>query len=142
VVGAWTQVICVWDGTKGYLYENGVLTATSGATTFVPNSTAPFTIGARSDGAYYLNGNSTDDTSIDEVQFYNRALSPQEIQALALNRPILKLATSGSSVVLTWPTGTLQAAPEATGTYTNVPSATSPWPVTPAQARTFYRLTP
>ena len=142
VIGAWTQVICVWDGTKGYLYENGVLTATSGATTFVPNSTAPFTIGARSDGAYYLNGNSTDDVSIDEVQFYNRALSSQEIQALALNRPILKLAASGSSVVLTWPAGTLQAAPEVTGTYTNVPSATSPWPVTPARARTFYRLMP
>jgi hypothetical protein len=142
VIGAWTQVICVWDGTKGYLYENGVLTATSGATTFVPNSTAPFTIGARSDGAYYLNGNSTDDVSIDEVQFYNRALSSQEIQALGLNRPILKLAASGSTVVLTWPAGTLQAAPEATGTYTNVPSATSPWPVTPARARTFYRLMP
>ncbi|MCX6926813.1 MAG: hypothetical protein NT154_26955, partial [Verrucomicrobia bacterium] len=140
VVGAWTQVICVWDGTKGYLYENGVRTATSGATTYVPNSTAPFTIGARSDGAYYLNGNSTDDVSIDEVQFYNRALSPQEIQSLGLNRPLVKIATSGNSLVLTWPTGTLQAAPEATGTYTNVPSATSPWPVSPTDAKTFYRL--
>jgi hypothetical protein len=141
VIGAWTQVVCVWDGTRGYLYQDGVLMATSGATTFVPNSTAPFTIGARSDGAYYLNGNSTDDVSIDEVQLYDRALSSQEIQSLAQNRPLIKTSLSGSSIVLTWPAGTLQAAPEVTGSYTNVPSATSPWTITPARARTFYRLT-
>ena len=132
--GTWNHVAGVWDGSKGYLYVNGALQGTSPATNFVANPDRPLTIGSRSDSAFYWGG------SVGDVAFYNRALSAQEIQSQALNRPILTLTPAGASIVLTWPTGTLQAAPEATGTYTNVPSATSPWPVTPSQARTFYRL--
>ena len=132
--GTWNHVAGVWDGSKGYLYVNGALQGTSPATNFVANPDRPLTIGSRSDSAFYWGG------SVGDVAFYNRALSAQEIQSQALNRPILTLTPAGASMVLTWPTGTLQAAPEATGTYTNVPSATSPWPVTPSQARTFYRL--
>jgi hypothetical protein len=135
-VGTWNQVTGVWDGSKGYLYVNGVLQGTSAATNFVANPDGPFTIGSRSDSTFYWGG------SVGDVAFYNRALSSQEIQSHALNRPILILTPTGNTLVLTWLTGTLQAAREVTGTYTNVPSATSPWPVTPTQARTFYRLAP
>ncbi|MCX6923215.1 MAG: LamG domain-containing protein, partial [Verrucomicrobia bacterium] len=132
--GTWNHVAGVWDGSQGYLYVNGTLQGTSPATNFVANPDGAFTIGSRSDSAFYWGG------SVGDVAFYNRALSAQEIQSQALNRPILKITPSGGSLVLTWPTGTLQAAPEATGTYTNVPSATSPWPVSPTNSKTFYRL--
>ena len=38
------------------------------------------------------------------------------------------------------PAFTLQAAPEATGTYTNIAGATSPYTVGASDARKFYRL--
>lgn len=145
VPGAWTHLVCVWDGTTGSMYENGALTATSGATTYLPTTGASFTIGARSDGAYYLNGTSSGDASIslDDVAFYNRALTPQEIQTHAQNNPSLTIAPAGGKVVLSWvPSGggTLVAAPTPTGLYTNVPAATSPWTNTPAAGKQFYRV--
>ena len=134
-VGKWDFVVGVWDGSQGYLYLNGVLQGTSPPTNFVANPDGAFTIGSRSDSGFYWAG------SVGDVAFYNRALSSQEIQSHAQNRPVVKLSLSDGSPVLTWPAGTLQAAPEVTGTYTNVPNAASPWPITPTQGRTFYRLT-
>ena len=132
--GNWDYVAGVWDGSIGYLYVNGVLQGTSPATNFVANPDGSFTIGSRSDSAFYWGG------SVGDVAFYRRALSAMEIQSHAQSIPLVKITVSGSSPVLTWPAGTLQAAPAVTGTYTNVPNATSPWPITPTQARTFYRL--
>ena len=40
---------------------------------------------------------------------------------------LLNIRRSGNNVVLTWGAGALQAAPAVTGTYTNVPGATSPY---------------
>ena len=108
--------------------------ATSGTAGYVGNVDAPFTIGMRSDGAYSWPG------SVGDVAVYGRALTPQEIQSHAANRPIITYAHAGANLILSWPTGSLQAAPEATGTYTNVPAATSPYPVTPKEARNFYRI--
>ena len=54
----------------------------------------------------------------------------------------LNIASSGSNVTLSWTNSafTLQAAPNATGTYTNITGATSPF-VTPAGgSQKFYRL--
>jgi len=50
------------------------------------------------------------------------------------------VAKSGTDVVLSWPFGMLQSAPAVTGTYTNVPSATSPPTNAPTQAGQFYRV--
>jgi hypothetical protein len=47
----------------------------------------------------------------------------------------------GNQVRINWDgPGTLQAAPEVTGSYTNVSGATSPYLTTPTAARMFYRL--
>jgi autotransporter-associated beta strand protein len=138
VAGTWQLVTAVWDGTKGYVYVNGGLGATSAATNFVANTDAPFTIGTRSlqDG-YWWGG------SVGDVALYNRPLTAQEIKTHAQNAPLLQIGKSGGQLVLTWVPaggGTLQAAPVVTGTYTNVPAATSPWTNTPAAGSEFWRV--
>jgi hypothetical protein len=54
----------------------------------------------------------------------------------------LTIAKSGSDVTLTWanPAFTLQAAPTVTGTYTNVPGATSPYTVPATGSERYFRL--
>ena len=54
----------------------------------------------------------------------------------------LTVSASDGNVILTWPNPAfvLQAAPEASGTYTNVAGATSPYPVSAGEARKFFRL--
>jgi hypothetical protein len=54
----------------------------------------------------------------------------------------LQIAPSGSDVVLTWanPQFQLQAAPTVTGTFTNVPGATSPYPAPATGDQRYFRL--
>ncbi len=52
----------------------------------------------------------------------------------------LSIARANGSVVLSWPQGTLQAATNVTGTYTNVPSATSPYTNAVTGAKQFFRV--
>ena len=47
---------------------------------------------------------------------------------------------SGSQPQLRWPAGLLQSAPAVTGPYTNVPSATSPFSITPSNGVQFFRV--
>ena len=83
---------------------------------------APTVLGQRSDYAFDpFYG------VIDETAVYNYALSPQQIQNHFLYTTLLSIRKSSNNVILTWEGGTLQAAPAVTGTYTNVPGATSPY---------------
>jgi hypothetical protein len=135
-VGVWNHVAVVWDGSKGYIYVNGVLANTSAATNFVANPDSAFTIGSRSDSAFFWGG------SVGDVAFYSRALTAQEIQAHAQNSPIVNIGQDGSNVILFWVPnggGTLVVSPTVDGTYTNVPAATSPWTNAPA-GNQFYRV--
>lgn len=52
----------------------------------------------------------------------------------------LSIAKYANEVVLTWPTGTLQGAPDVSGTYTNIVGATSPYTNTVSGARGFFRV--
>jgi autotransporter-associated beta strand protein len=134
--GTWNHVAVVWDGSKGYIYVNGVLANTSAATNFVANSDSPLTVGSRSDSAYYWSG------SVGDVAVYDRALTPEEIKTHALNAPALAITPSAGDVILSWvPTGggTLQASSAVTGPYTNVPAATTPWTNSPT-GDAFYRV--
>ncbi len=72
--------------------------------------------------------------------FRGLRLGPSE--TAVVSRPKLLFSLQGSNVVLSW-TGsfTLQSAPEASGTYTNVVGATSPYTATVSKARCFFRLT-
>ena len=80
---------------------------------------------------------------VDELMIFNRALSAVEVNALYLGVPgsaTLTITPSGSGLVLNWPGGTLQEADEITGPWSNNVSATSPYPVSSAAARKFYRV--
>jgi autotransporter-associated beta strand protein/uncharacterized repeat protein (TIGR03803 family) len=62
-----------------------------------------------------------------------------------VNAPRLTIVPSGANVVLAWPTiapgFTLQSAPTVTGTFTNIPGATSPYTNLNTGAQKLFRLT-
>jgi hypothetical protein len=51
----------------------------------------------------------------------------ENYSAIVSSAVTLSFAVSGQHLILTWPQGTLQSAPLATGTYTNITTATSPY---------------
>ena len=64
--------------------------------------------------------------------------------SLSLPRPQLTIVRSGANVILTWPTNAagfaLQSAPAITGTFTNLPAATSPYTNPTGSGQKFFRL--
>ena len=128
-----------WDGTTASLYVNGTLEGTQAPTNtpnYVPGISGGFCVGARADIAFYWGGN------VSDAALYNRVLSAQEIGAHARNQPLLNIAPAGTNVVLTWTgSGTVQGSPSLSGTFTNVPGATSsPWTNSPSSESMFFRL--
>jgi hypothetical protein len=140
VAETWTHLAVTWDGTTARLYVNGVLDGSQVPTTtpkYLPGTGGGFCVGARADNTFWWNG------FVADAVLYNRALSAQEIASHAQNTPLLTIAPAGTSVVLAWPggTGAVQSSPTLTGTYTNIPGATtSPWTNTPSGQTMFYRL--
>lgn len=136
---SWTHLVGVYDGTMTYLYVNGVAFSAP-VSGYVANyndgvnAPGPFTIGARSS----LNNNFAG--RVDEAAFYNRVLTPAEVQSHYLNLPQLAISAAGGNITLTWPIGTLQQADDVTGTYTDVVSATSPYTVSASATKKFFRL--
>jgi hypothetical protein len=138
-LNTWTHLVGVYNGTTTTLYVNGVPYSSS-ASGYVANyddgvnPPGPFTVGARSSLNNFFTGR------VDEVALYNRTLTATEVNSHFLNRPVLKIQTSGNQVTLSWPVGTLQEADEVTGTYTDVGGATSPHPVSASATKKFYQL--
>src|SRR5262249_19623446 len=131
VVNSWYHIVITDDLTTQRFYVNNTEVWNGlRAGLFIPNGIngdpavggGPTTFGVRSDGEF-----GQFDGGIDEVAFYNYALSTQQIQNHFANSVRLAISKVGNNVVLTWPLGTLQAAPLVTGTYTNVTGATSPY---------------
>jgi hypothetical protein len=72
--GQWSYITAVWDGSKKYIYVNGVECVKESSVNFNINS-ADLSIGSQTDGAgQFFDG------FIDEVRIYNRALSVEEIR--------------------------------------------------------------
>jgi hypothetical protein len=86
----------------------------------------------------------TDGTSPFDSGYNMFLLDNNDVEAgVAPPTPIpLNIAQSGSDVVLTWsdPAFSLQAAPKATGTYTNVPGAVSGYTVPASATESYFRL--
>lgn len=140
----WYHIVLADDLTTIRFYvNNNLVQAVPRAGNFIPNGTngdstiggGPTTFGVRSDGQF-----GQYDGGIDEVAFYNYALSPQQVQNHFLNNVRLTISKIGNKAVLNWPAGTLQAAPIVTGTYTNVTGATSPYTNNITGSATYYRL--
>ncbi len=51
----------------------------------------------------------------------------------------ISIQASSNALTLVWPYGTLQSATNAGGSWSDVPEARSPWPITPAAPQQFYR---
>jgi beta-glucanase (GH16 family) len=54
--------------------------------------------------------------------------------------PSLSVETGSGNIMLSWPTGTLVAATNISGPWSEVSNATNPWPVQTIQPQEFYRL--
>lgn len=78
--------------------------------------------------------------AIDDIAFYNKALTAAQIQSHYAGTIRLTVTKSGDALVLSWPFGTLQSAPAVSGTYSNEVSVTSPYTNAPAGPAKFYRV--
>jgi PKD repeat protein len=65
---------------------------------------------------------------------------PGYIVVTNLGPVTLSILTVGQQLQLSWPAGTLQWALQATGPFTNLPAATSPYFITPSNAAQFFRI--
>ena len=153
----WYHLGLVYNGTTFTFYVNGVAKASGTDSGFVQNGNVPagspdynfnyntrnglppgsgsMVLGQRVDNAFnpFLG-------TIDDVAVYSKALSVQQIQNHFANSTRLTIVKSGTSVLITWPTGTLQAAGALSGTYTNIPGATSPYTNSIGGAQLYYRV--
>ena len=133
----WYHIGLTYDGTRFTVYVNGAAKASGTYSGFVqngnlPNPSAGYNYTYNGSGPTVLGWRSDVDFhsfagAMDEVAFYNYALSPQQIQNHFLNTERITIAQAGANVVLTWPVGVLQAGPAVSGVYTNVPGAISPY---------------
>ena len=139
----WDHVVVTWNGVDtARIYVNGIDDTApdsdvGGPTR--PNLAVPFEIGSRFGGGIPYQG------TIDEVAFYNHALTPEQIarhwsitapQIGTLNTPVF----SNGQVTITWSgSGILQESTTFVN-WTAVPgNPTSPY-VTPATGNKFFRL--
>ena len=146
VAGSWYHLVLTDDGRNIQLYVNGVAGSANDTVAhsgFQPNgingdgsvSSSSEVLGQRSDGAFAgFSG------AMDEVAFYNYALSPTQIKAHYSGTIALTLSHSGQGSILSWPFGTLQSAPQATGTYTDVSNTSSPYTIPAGVSNLFYRV--
>lgn len=138
--GQWHFLSGVYNGSLSSLYVDGLPAASTNAANPVIGSFFDVCIGSAPDypTARPFNG------VVDEVAIFNNALSAAQIRQLyyaALWPPniTLTIAMVGNQVQLTWGRGLLQSADAATGPYTDVTDATSPYNVLLSAAKKFYR---
>ena len=146
-LGSWYHLAVVDDGTTIQLYINGVPSqnAAGPASLLLPNGingdpslgAAPSVLGQRSDLAFNgFNG------GVDEVAFYNYALSPSQIKAhfAGSGRATLGFAEVSGTTTLTWTTGSLLGSTNVAGPYKAIVGATSPYTVAYTNSQFFYVL--
>jgi hypothetical protein len=151
VPGNWYHLVVTDDGSGFYVYINGKARASfpvSGIA-FTPNGT-----GINNDGTPGVTpgfgatvlGRRTDNAfdgfsgTMDDVAFYNKALTLQQVQNHYAATVRLSIVKSGNNVILSWPFGTLQSATTVNGTYTDMASAISPYSEPIGSAPKYYRV--
>jgi hypothetical protein len=151
--GEWHHLAYVFDRIKGAtVYKNGVP-----ATFHKQAGTAAYnagdidtgnwlTIGQDPTGLYPEAGSG----ALDDLGVWRKALTPLEVAAIYTagvnNKSFVGAPDSfymvqyGGSLKIYWNIGVLQSANNVNGPYTDVPSATSPYTVSPAGARAFFKV--
>ena len=148
-VGAdvWHHIAVVFTETNSQLYLDGLPDGVMGNGGIMRNNTlTPLAI-----GAWIGDGGSYATAAIDDVATWNRVLSEEEVQNLALQgrTPLdllvapdcLTIERSATTVTVAWESGAvLEGASEVTGPYTEVQNAVSPYESDVASAPRFFRL--
>lgn len=97
----WYHVAVTYDMKEVVMYVNGEVSASKSCTAEVPQTESPLTIGNRTPGPWI----STDSFEgiVDEVAFYNRALSADEVKEISEKKGL-------SSILAVFPQGKLAIA--------------------------------
>jgi hypothetical protein len=132
--GQWYHIVLTRDDLF-HIYVNGRHVAAQPYDIFNPNRDGATHLGWRSDNDWH-----PFEGTIDDVAFYNKALTLEQVQSHYFAAIRLGARYTGEDLILTWPNGTLQQADQANGTYTDVPNATSPYTTSPATGTKFFRL--
>jgi hypothetical protein len=145
---AWRHVAVTFTETNSQIFLDGNLEATGTGGLLHNNPATVLAIGAWIGG-----GGAFATAAIDDVAIWNRVLGAGELQTLGdpfspttpmtlLYQPdCITIARSGANTTLRWGSvGVLQSADLITGPWTDVPSAASPFVVTPSATKKFYRL--
>lgn len=131
----WYHIVMTYDGALYHGYCNGSQVAQMAYDPFVPNGDGWTSLGFRFDG-----GGAGFEGAIDDVAFYNKALSLDQIQAHYHASVRLSIDKSGNDVVLSWPFGTLQQADQLAGGFSDLSTATSPYTQAIGTTPKFYRV--
>jgi len=142
-LGHWSFAALVVEPDRATVYlinDNGTQTGTN----FVAHGSRAF-VDAMRIGSDPNSVNRTFDGRIDEVAFFDYALSPEQIAGLYATAPVpptitLTIRRIGADVQLIWPQGTLQQSEDANGPYSNVTGANSPYTIAPTAVQMFYRV--
>lgn len=135
VANQWHHVVLTYDGTTFRIYNNGVRAAQGTFGAFVPNSNGATVLGWRTDRDWKpFQG------TMDDIAFYNKALTPEQVQGHYAGSVRLTIEKIGSNVVVSWPLGVLQACDTVGGTYLDLPTATSPMTNAVGVTPKFYRV--
>jgi hypothetical protein len=132
--GTWSHLVITDDGANIVFYVNGQVGSsfTVAGSGYVPQGIngdvslagTDEVIGQRSDLAFF-----GANAGLDDVAFYNYALSPAQIQSHFSNRAELSFAQISGQTILTWPTGSLLSTTNLAQPFLPVASATSPYTV-------------
>ncbi|MGA2540651.1 MAG: LamG-like jellyroll fold domain-containing protein [Verrucomicrobiota bacterium] len=138
--GNWHFVAYAYDGTlgnnNGLLYVDGALVASNSVTVTPVGDALDVWIGGAPDygTARLLNA------SIAHAAIFTQALPAAVVNALYTGQPIMSITPSGTSVVITWPSGTLLQAPTVVGPWTPNNAAVSPYTVPATIGNQFFQV--
>jgi len=139
----WIFVAAAYDGQDITIYEG----SETNAATLISTTPTVTNINLGSNAALYI-GNRQDrqrslDGWLDDVRFYIGAASASFIEGIrtqAFIPPAINIRGSGTNITLSWPSGTLQSAPELSGPWQDLPGVSSPYSPPPVADQQFYRV--
>ena len=140
--GNWHFVAGVVDGTNSSLYVDGQLNNSAALTAGLTSEpTANLYLGGDADFTLVGSNQRNFGGVIAQAAFFTNALTAAQIQQIynpIVPAPVISLAHSGNSVVITY-TGVLRSATSVTGPYSIVPGASSPYMVPATSPQQYYR---
>ncbi|HPY30113.1 MAG TPA: hypothetical protein PLT00_08595 [Verrucomicrobiota bacterium] len=134
-LGAWHHAVMTYDGSVFRSYINGQFGAELIYAAFVPNGDGYASFGHR-----FSDGGAPFDGALDDIAFYNKALTADQIQAHYYATVKLGLQQTDNNLILSWPFGTLQQSDQVDGPYADLSAATSPHTVPIGNAAKYYRV--